>query len=66
MIYDNDVSDVSRDDVDQREVIIGIITDIDLLKYVTSMEQGRSQSPSSPRSGDSKRNSDSDESEVFQ
>jgi len=46
-------TDVNCKDVEEKEVIVGIITDIDLLQYVTRMENCKSpnaiESPASPR-----------------
>jgi len=38
--------------VEEQEVIVGIVTDIDLLQYISKAEQGNSSGTPSPPRGD--------------
>ena len=45
-------SDTSDMAVEEQEVIVGIVTDIDLLQYISRAEQGSGSGSESPNKGD--------------
>ena len=45
------VADTSDMAVEEQEVIVGIVTDIDLLQYISKAEQGSGSGSESPKNG---------------
>ena len=42
---DEIISDTNKDAVESRDIIIGIVTPIDLLNYITNTEHGQQEIP---------------------